>query len=52
LYVRTNNPAGNFSAFSFSGKGCRALLLGKVVYDRRIALGLTRAELAAKAGMT
>jgi DNA-binding XRE family transcriptional regulator len=29
-----------------------ALLLGQMVYDRRIALGLTQAELAARAGMS
>jgi ribosome-binding protein aMBF1 (putative translation factor) len=29
-----------------------ALLLGQMVYDRRTALGLTQAELAARAGMT
>jgi transcriptional regulator with XRE-family HTH domain len=29
-----------------------SLLLGQMVYDRRTELGLTQAELAAKAGMT
>jgi transcriptional regulator with XRE-family HTH domain len=29
-----------------------SLLLGKMVYDRRVELGLTQAELAARAGMT
>jgi DNA-binding XRE family transcriptional regulator len=29
-----------------------ALLLGQMVHDRRIALGLTQAELAGRAGMT
>jgi ribosome-binding protein aMBF1 (putative translation factor) len=29
-----------------------ALLLGQMVHDRRVALGLTQAELAARAGMT
>jgi ribosome-binding protein aMBF1 (putative translation factor) len=29
-----------------------AILLGQMVYDRRSALGLTQAELAARAGMT
>jgi transcriptional regulator with XRE-family HTH domain len=29
-----------------------ALLLGQMVYDRRMELGLTQAELAAQAGMT
>jgi ribosome-binding protein aMBF1 (putative translation factor) len=29
-----------------------ALLLGQMVYDRRTALGLSQAELAARAGMT
>jgi hypothetical protein len=29
-----------------------ALLLGQMVYDRRTALGLTQAELAARTGMT
>jgi hypothetical protein len=30
----------------------RAALLGQMVYDRRVALGLTQAELAGRAGMT
>jgi len=34
------------------GATCGAYLLGRAVRDRRLALGLSQAELAARAGMT